>query len=137
MKQIMFETRHMNRVYSNMVDDLQCAKSFCDYFCKPMGFIHETSLDPFGFLLLCENQVKTIYVILISIYLLCQLILLYVLFHRLKFGANFEQQFPYGISMQQDQFSNHLVLKVSLSCSPSLDMTFGKSKSHHSVINII
>jgi hypothetical protein len=58
---------HRYRLSSNWIEDLIISKLFCDYLCLPnqgplIGYMRSIRQDPFGFLLISDIQVISIFI---------------------------------------------------------------------------
>jgi hypothetical protein len=60
LKQIKFELNNQYKLSNRLEENIQASKLYCDEFCGELGFIHEVTANPFGFLSLCDKQVNTI-----------------------------------------------------------------------------
>ncbi len=58
LKQKKFEERHINRFSSDIIRDIEAVKLLTDVMSESFGYVQEISLDPFGYLTICEQQVK-------------------------------------------------------------------------------
>ena len=58
LKTIKFEASHKLRYSNKITDDIEASKVITDELCGKFGYFQTINLNPFGFLLLCELQVR-------------------------------------------------------------------------------